>query len=107
MTIDQRLQYENQGFLHLPGIIPADLVARVRRAFDAAAAHYYDDWKALVAQGKANAAFFDIPDILDQDECFVELVDLPRLLPILLVAVGPDIQLNPTHARVFPPGKTF
>jgi hypothetical protein len=107
MTIDQRLQYENQGFLHLPGIIPPDLVERVRRAFDAAAARYHDEWKALVAQGKASAAFFDIPDILDQDGCFVELVDLPGLLPVLLTAVGADIQLNHTHARVFPPGKTF
>jgi phytanoyl-CoA hydroxylase len=107
MTIDQRLQYENQGFLHLPGLIPPALVERVRRAFDAAAAHYYDEWKALVAQGKANPSFFDIPDILDQDDSFVELVDLPGLLSVLLGAVGADIQLNHTHARVFPPGKTF
>jgi ectoine hydroxylase-related dioxygenase (phytanoyl-CoA dioxygenase family) len=107
MTIDQRLQYENQGFVHLPGLIPAGLVERVRRAFDAAAARYHDEWKALVAHGKANASFFDIPDILDQDDAFVELVDLPSLLPVLLGAVGADIQLNHTHARVFPPGKTF
>jgi ectoine hydroxylase-related dioxygenase (phytanoyl-CoA dioxygenase family) len=107
MTIDQQLQYENQGFLHLPAIIPAALVERVRRAFDAAAARYHDEWKALVAKGKATPAFFDIPDILDQDECFVDLVDLSDLVPILLKAVGPDIQLNHTHARVFPPGETF
>jgi ectoine hydroxylase-related dioxygenase (phytanoyl-CoA dioxygenase family) len=106
MNIEQRLQYENKGFLHLPALIPADLVERVRRAFDAAAARYYEEWKALVAQGKAHSACFDIPDILDQDDCFVELVDLPDLLAILLGAVGPDIQLNHTHARVFPPGRT-
>jgi phytanoyl-CoA hydroxylase len=107
MTIDQRLQYENQGFLHLPGIIPPDLVERVRRAFDEAARHYHDEWKSLVSQGKADAAYFDIPDILDKGDCFVELVDLPRLLPVLLGAIGRDIQLNHTHARVFPPGQTF
>jgi phytanoyl-CoA hydroxylase len=107
MTIDQRLQYENQGFLHLPGVIPSHLLGRVRSAFDAAAARYHDEWRAQVARGEAHAAFFDIPDILDQDDAFVELVDLPNLVPILLVAVGADIQLNHTHARVFPPGKTF
>jgi phytanoyl-CoA hydroxylase len=107
MTTDQRLQYENQGFLHLRGIIEQDLVERVRRAFDAASASYSNEWKSQVAHGNANAAFFDIPDILDRDDCFVELVDMPSLLPILLMTVGPDIQLNHTHARVFPPGKTF
>jgi hypothetical protein len=107
MTIDQRLQYENQGFLHLTGIIPPGLIERVRQAFDTAAARYHDEWKSLVARGKADASYYDIPDILDQDECFVELVDLPDLVPFLVGAVGPDIQLNHTHARVFPPGKTF
>jgi phytanoyl-CoA hydroxylase len=107
MTTDQLLQYENQGFVHLPGLIKPDLVERVRRAFDAAASQYHDQWLAQVAHSKANKAFFDVPDILDQHDCFVELVDMASLLPILLKVVGPDIQLNHTHARVFPPGKTF
>jgi phytanoyl-CoA hydroxylase len=107
MTTAHQLQFENQGFLHLPGIIEPDLVERVRRAFDSAAASHYDEWKAQVASGKANPAMYDIPDILDRDDCFVELVDLPSLLPVLLMAVGADIQLNHTHARVFPPGATF
>ena len=98
MTIDQRLQYENQGFLHLPGVIPPDMVARLRRAFDVAAAR---------ERGGNGQGFYDIPNILDVDDCFVDLVDLPTVLPILLEVVGPDIQLNHTHARVFPPGKTF
>jgi phytanoyl-CoA hydroxylase len=100
MTIDEKLQYENQGFLHLRGIIEPGLVERVRRAFDAAAAPYYNN-------GNAHLEHFDIPEILDQDDCFVELVDMPSLLPVLLMAIGPDIQLNHTAARVFPPGKTF
>jgi hypothetical protein len=97
MTTDQRIQYENQGFLHLPGVIPPGLVDRLRRAFDAAAQHHNGN-----GQG-----FYDIPNILDVDDSFVELVDLPTVLPVLLEAVGPDIQLNHPHARVFPPGKTF
>ena len=97
MTNEAQLQYENQGFLHLPGIIDPSLVGRVRGAFDRAA-----DRHGLESHG----GFYDLPDILDEDDCFVDLVDLPAMLPILLMAVGPDIQLNHTHARVFPPGKT-
>jgi phytanoyl-CoA hydroxylase len=101
MTTDQRIQFENQGFFHIPGVIPPGLVARVKTAFDAAAGRHH------AGNGAATQGFFDIPDILDVDDSFVELVDLPGMMPILLEAVGPDIQLNHTHARVFPPGKTF
>jgi ectoine hydroxylase-related dioxygenase (phytanoyl-CoA dioxygenase family) len=102
MTTDQRIQFENQGFLHLRAVIPPDLVARVKKAFDRAAEkHRTEANGAVSAQG-----FYDIPDILDEDDSFVDLVDLPGMVPVLLEAVGPDIQLNHTHARVFPPGKT-
>jgi phytanoyl-CoA hydroxylase len=107
MLEEQKLQYENQGFLHLPGVIPGELVGRVRRAFDAAAARHQTEWEAEVAAKRADPRYYDIPDILDEDASFIDLVDLPVLTPLLLEVVGPDIQLNHTHARVFPPGKTF
>lgn len=104
---DLKVRYEGQGFLHIPGIIPSELVKETRRAFDAATQNHHDKWQAQVAQGEASAAFHDIPNILDCGDCFVDLVDLESMMPILLEAVGHDIQLNHTHARVFPPGKTF
>ena len=103
MTTDQRIQLENQGFLHLPGVIPPPLVARLKAAFDAAAERH----RAGIDEVSAPRGFFDIPNILDVDDCFVDLVDLPSMVPVLLEAVGPDLQLNHTHARVFPPGRTF
>src|SRR4051812_36863618 len=102
MTIDQRIQYENQGFFHMPGILDRGLVSRVKQAFDTASARYYEEWKQKAAAGAASKAFYDIPDILDQAPAFVELADYEPLLPALLGAIGDDIQLNHTHARVFP-----
>lgn len=102
-----KLGYEGQGFLHLPGIIPAELVEVTRRAFDAATESHHATWQDQVAKGEVSGAFHDIPNILDYGDCFVDLVDLPSMMPILLTTVGEDIQLNHTHARVFPPGKTF
>lgn len=102
MTEDQRIQFENQGFLHMPGTIPPDLVRRVRTAFDSAVERSRRD--GLFTDGMQ---YFDIPDILDVDDAFVDLADLPSIKPVLLEAVGPDIQLNHTHARIFPPGPTF
>ena len=108
VALDQQLlQYETQGFVHLPGAIPAPLVARVKRAFDTAAELHRAEWEALSAERRAQAPCYDIPNILDVDDAFVELADLPSIWPLLLKAIGTDIQLNHTHARIMFPGKTF
>jgi len=101
------LKYETQGFVHLRKVIPPETLIRVRDAFDAAT-----DRSAAARQTAMKAAggklpFFDIENILDQDPAFVELVDLPSVFPVLVAAVGQDIQLNHTSARLFYPGKTF
>lgn len=102
-----KTQYESHGFVHLPGLMEPALVARVRQAFDRSAAAHRDKWQSDVRDGRADSRFCDIPNILDCDDVFVDLVDLPSLMPILLSVVGEDVQLNQTHARLFPPGKTF
>ena len=61
----QLLQYETQGFVHLPGAIPAELVARVKRAFDAASELHRADWEKLPTERRALAPYYDIPNILD------------------------------------------
>lgn len=107
MTPEQKLQYENQGFLHLPGVIAPTLLDRLRRSFDLAAGKRRAGWEQQVTEGKANRSFYDIPRLLDQDDSFVELVDLPSTIPILLEAIGPDIQLNQCSGRIMMPGETF
>jgi phytanoyl-CoA hydroxylase len=107
MNLEQRIQFENLGFLHLPGFIPPELVRRLGSAFDVAAERCRGDWHQAIARGGADPRFCDIPDILDVDDAFIDVVDIPALVPLLLGAVGDDVQLNHTHARLFPPGKTF
>lgn len=102
-----KLQYESLGYAHLPGVLPPSLVERLRGAFDRAAASYRDTWRGEIAAGRAMPQFCDIPNILDYDDAFVDVIDVPELVPVLLNLVGPDVQLNHTHARLFPPGKTF
>jgi phytanoyl-CoA hydroxylase len=103
---DIRLKYETQGFVHLKGVIPPDTLARARAAFDAAAERS-NATRQKSAGTNGPPRFFDIPDILDQDPVFVELVDLQSIFPVLVAAIGSDIQLNHTMARLFYPGPTF
>lgn len=103
---DIMLKYQTQGFVHLKGVIPPNILARARQAFDDASQ------LSIRARQRADVTiksprFFDIPDILDHDPVFVDLVDLPSIFPVLVGAVGSDIQLNHTMARLFYPGPTF
>ena len=104
---EQALQYRTQGFVHLHNVIPRELVARAKAAFDRATEAHHKDWEGLSEEKRGSAQFYDIPDILDVDDAFVDLADLPSVIPLLLETIGSDIQLNHTHARIMFPGKTF
>jgi hypothetical protein len=101
MTDELLLQFETQGFLHLHGVMNGATLTRVQTAFDAAFAKYADQWPPT-----AKIQYFDIPNILDQDDVFVDLADLPTFFPVMLSIIGPDIQLLQTQARLLRPGPT-
>lgn len=102
--LDLILQYNTQGFAHLPGLLPAALLERARQAFDETADRHGERIAAARSRG---ARFQDLPRILDADPAFVDLVDLPPLLALLRATVGEDLALNDTNARLFFPGPTF
>lgn len=99
MTEDQLIQFEAQGFLHVPGVISGAMLTRLQAAFEAAADRCADSWPA-----SSPLLFFDIPQPLDQDDVFVDLADIPTLFPLLLAIIGPDIQLLQAQARLWRPG---
>ena len=102
--LDLTLHYHTQGYVHLPGLLPAALLARAREAFDAKA----DRHEALVRAVQAKGARYpDLPAILDADPVFVDLVDLAPLLQLLRATLGEDLALHDTAARLFFPGPTF
>lgn len=103
---DYKVQYDTQGFVHLPGAIKPDMLAKLKSSFDCAAEKYANRWKSGVAVQR-KAPTFEIPNILDEDDVFVDLVDATSVFPILLEILGDDIQLQQTQARIFPPGPTF
>jgi len=104
---DYKIQYETQGFIHLQSAIKPDMLARLRSSFDCAAEKYASQWKNSAATQNKVPEYFDIPNILNEDDVFVDLVDATSVFPILLEILGEDIQLHQTAARVFPPGQTF
>jgi len=102
--LDLKLQFDTQGFVHLPGLLSPALTERVRNAFFAARDRHAAETAQILQRG---APFVDLPAILDADPVFVDLVDLPDLFPLLRMTVGEDLALNETIARLFYPGPTF
>jgi phytanoyl-CoA hydroxylase len=98
------LSYETQGFVHLPGVLETPFLARLKAAFDRAIAKHAGKW---LAAGEAAVPSFNIPQILDEDDVFVDLVDLPTVFPLLVEILGYDIQLMIAQARLFRPSVTF
>ena len=98
----KQLQYESQGFLHLPQLMTADLTSRVRAAYDRAEAKHI-----APRRKREDKPFYDVPFPLDEDPVFIELATIPDLQPYLFSTVGDDVQLIQACARLFPPGKTF
>lgn len=102
--LDLKLQFDTQGFVYLPGLLAPAMTDRVRGAFETSREQH----STLVAQEQRRGArFVDLPSILDADPVFIDLVDLPALLPLLRATVGEDLALNGTSARLFFPGPTF
>lgn len=102
--LDLKLQFDTQGFVHLPGLLAPSLTEKVRLAFNAA---WERNAETVEAEQRSGASFVDLPSILDADPIFVDLVDLPCSLPLLRLTVGEDLSLNETSARLFFPGPTF
>jgi len=98
------LSYETQGFVHLPGVLEPAFLGRLKAAFDRAVAKHGQEW---LAAGKTATPSFNIPQILNEDDVFVDLVDVPTVFPLLVEILGCDIQLMIAHARLFRPSATF
>lgn len=106
MSSEQKLQYGTQGFVHLAGVLEPAFLARLRAALDSAIQKHLADLESWSGAHKGKP-FFDIPSILDEDDVFVDLVDIPTVFPLLREILGDDIQLMMTEARLFAPGRTF
>lgn len=68
--------YDAQGYVHIPNALSGEELQRIQDAF---------------RKAEENNA---IRDLLNQDDCFLSLVDHPSWLPIVQAIVGDDIQLR-------------
>lgn len=104
-----------QGFLFVDNLLAGDALAAAQSAYSAALEPERRLWADAVesgqsagpggsntAAGRYNAQYFDLPRILEQHECFLDIVSHPRIISVLERVVGPDVQILNVQCRNYP-----
>src|ERR1700687_5442924 len=97
MTAQQRRSFDEQGFILIENFFnPAEL-DRLLRAIDEVAA------RVRAEKNLSENDPFALRNPLTHHEAFLDLIDNPRILPLVVDAIGWNIQIRTTHLDVRPP----
>ncbi len=100
MDADQRLFFETNGYLRLPGALTGTELDRVRTAADRAETA----WRADTSRpGLRQPNLEQVQAILEYDDCFLELLEHPRVLPLVRTILGDDVSLIDHDYYLTPP----
>ena len=97
LTDDERRHFEEQGYLIVPGVLPAEKVA----VLAAAAMRIDAQWRPKRELKPHHP--LNLLDAIGQDDAFLELLDLPQTFMKVVDILGWHIQLYHSHLIVTPP----
>ena len=97
LTNDERRHFEEQGYLIVPGVLPAPKVA----ALAAAAERIDAEWRPKRELKPHHP--LNLLDAIGKDLAFLELLDLPQTFMKVVDILGWHIQLYHSHLIVTPP----
>lgn len=93
----EREQFERDGYLLLPGVVPDEL----RDALVRAAMRFDAEFRAAPGVGRHHV--LNLHDLVGRDDAFTELLDWPPVFPKVFGILGWNIQLFHTQLLVTPP----
>ena len=89
ITDEQRSRFETDGYLVVPGALPAGLVAELEALVDAIyAEHARRGYDPYTRQAFAPRRAFFYPNFLPRDQRLVDLLDWPPILPLIWGLLG-------------------
>lgn len=97
MTPEQRQDFERDGFLVLPGFFKGEELERLLAAVEEVAG------RVRAAKGLADQDHFAVRNALAHHEAILDLIDHPRVLPLVVDAIGWNIQIRTSHLDYRPP----
>ena len=97
LTDDERRHFEEQGYLIVPGVLPAEKVA----VLAAAAERVEAEWRPKRELKPHHP--LNLLDAIGKDLAFLDLLDLPQTFMKVVDILGWHIQLYHSHLIVTPP----
>ena len=97
MTPQQRADFDEQGFIILEDFLTPAEVDSLLAAVEEVAE------RVRVVEGLGPNDPFAVRNALSQHEAFLDLIDHPRMLPLVVDAIGWNIQIRTTHLDYRPP----
>ncbi len=97
MIPEQRAAFDEQGFIILEDFLAAAELERLLCAVDEVAARVRQNG------GLGPDDPFAVRNALTHHEAFLDLIDHPRMLPLVVDAIGWNIQIRTTHLDYRPP----
>ena len=101
-TDAQRQEWEANGVVVLEEAIVGDELKRLQETFDKYAAEAKQEWLEGIAKGTRPAAHFDIPNPLEKDDLFIDLIDHPSWYGLLMDFSDDDLILLGPQVRTLP-----
>lgn len=95
--IDETERFREQGYLVIEQALGDEQLSRVQAAYERVTAPYVAKWEASASTGG-----FDVPRALEKEEALLELIENPRVLPLLSQVVGEDVQIRQVQTRYIP-----
>ncbi len=100
MTDEQRLFYETNGYLVIPGALSPTELARVREAADRAEA----TWRAEPSRlGWRKPNIEQVLGPIEYDDVFLDLMEHPKVFPIVREILGNDVSMIDNDYFISPP----
>src|SRR5882724_6638058 len=97
MTDQQRRSFDEQGFIVIEDFFSPAEFDRLLRAIDEVAT------RVRAVKGLRDNDPFALRNALTHHEAFLDLIDNPRILPLVVDAIGWNIQIRTTHLDYRPP----
>ena len=97
LTDEQRRDFEEKGYVILPDFFEPDELGRLLAAIDEVRDAYDREY------GVPPDTPFAVRNALARHEAFLDLIDHPRMLPLVVDVIGWNIQIRTTHLDYRPP----
>ena len=97
MTPEQQRAFDEDGFVILENFLTSAELTRLSDAADEIVARIQKE------QDLPPETHFQVRNALAQHDAFLDLIDHPRMLPLVVDAIGWNIQIRTTHLDYRPP----